>query len=235
MTRRRKLSVAFATSLFLSATPLHSQALPIITEIYADPASDLAGDANSDGIRSTYDDEFIELFNPDTTAVDISGWTLSDSVSVRHLFPEATYIPSGETVVVFGGGTPINIPGIVYIASSGGLGLNNGGDTVSLSDGATVIDAVTYGSEGGNDEALTRYPLLEGEFVLHSSVPGASEALFSPGTSATGLPYAVTPHPLDPPAPPVTVPEPGPVALLLAGLICLILTRRKQVSVSQAG
>ena len=37
------------------------QAQLIINEIHADPAADLPGDANGDGIRDAGDDEFIEF------------------------------------------------------------------------------------------------------------------------------------------------------------------------------
>lgn len=225
MTHSWKLSAAFAAFLLLGTTPLSTQAIPIITEIYADPASGMAGDANGDGTRSASGDEFVEIFNPDATAVDISHWTLSDSTSIRHAFSAGTLIAAGETMVIFGNGSPTGIPGLVDIASTGGLGLNNGGDTVTLSDGTTVVDSVTYGAEGGNDEALTRFPTLTDGFVQHSTVPGATNALFSPGTSPTGTRYSVTAE--EPETPTVSVPEPGPLALLLAGLIGLSIVRKK--------
>ena len=70
-------------------------------------------------------------------------------------------MPDTCSVVVFGGGTPTGTFGgsVVQTASSGALGLNNAGDTVTLlsPDMLTSI-AYTYGSEGGNDQSLTRDP-----------------------------------------------------------------------------
>ncbi len=44
----------------------------IINEIFADPATDLTGDANGDGVRGAYDDEFIELVNGADNSIDYS-------------------------------------------------------------------------------------------------------------------------------------------------------------------
>ena len=48
----------------------------IFTELHADPASGLAGDANGDGSRSSSADEFIEIYNSTDTVVDVSGWSI---------------------------------------------------------------------------------------------------------------------------------------------------------------
>ena len=45
----------------------------VINEILADPAADLAGDANGDGVRGTYDDEFVEIVNSSAGSIDLSG------------------------------------------------------------------------------------------------------------------------------------------------------------------
>lgn len=224
MNHSTKLSNALAAFVLISALPTPSQAVPIITEILADPASGLAGDANGDGIRDTYDDEFIELFNSSPVAIDISNWTLSDSVSIRHVFPISTIVPSGGMVVVFGGGTPTGIPGLVFTATTGALGLNNNGDDIVLSDGSAIITSITYGIEGGNNVSLTRYPSFDGEFIRHSEIQESGSALFSPGTSATGMPYVLEPQPIESPI--TAVPEPATLVLLIAGMIGLTLCRK---------
>lgn len=166
----------------------------LIHEIHADPDGTLAGDANGDGVRDATDDEFVELVNPAGTDLDISGWTISDGVGVRHTFPANTILPAGEATVVFGGGTPTG-PfgaatdlGLVFTASSGALGLNNTGDTVTVADAlAQTIQQVTYGSEGGNDQSLTRDPdLTNSPFVLHSTADTVDGSLYSPGTRTLG-------------------------------------------------
>ena len=103
----------------------------VINEISADPDSS-AGDANGDGTAHFSEDEFVEIVNVSGADLDISGWTISDAVGVRHMFPAGSVITNGCSVVVFGGGTPTGSFGnsLVQTSSSGQLGLNNGGDSL---------------------------------------------------------------------------------------------------------
>ena len=79
---------------------------------------------------------------------------------------------------------------VVQTASTGQLGLNNGGDTVTLADGGAVATA-GYGAEGGQDESLTLDPDLTGAaFVLHSTAAGSGGAIYSPGTRVDGTAFA---------------------------------------------
>jgi hypothetical protein len=140
---------------------VRSAALTIrLNEILADPPPDLAGDANRDGVRDASDDEFVELRNCGDAPVDISGWQLSDGISARHVFPESgLVVQPGELFTVFGGGTPTGFGGKVFTASTGGLGLTNSGDTVTLLDGqGALVDIHSYGSEGGSDQSVVRLP-----------------------------------------------------------------------------
>ncbi len=171
-----------------------------INEVLADPPNaDLLpilppepGDANCDGNRGN-DDEFVELVNPGRVPVDLSGGTVSDGASVRHTFAAATVLDPGEVLVVFGGGSwgaaglgssgpwCLSIPSnaSVITASSGGLGLDNAADTVTVTAGA-ASDTWTWGAEGNQDESVHRDPdLSDTPMVLHSGVPGAS-GNFSP-------------------------------------------------------
>ena len=160
----------------------------VINEVNADPDS-TDGDANGDGSAQFSDDEFVEIVNTSASAIDISGWTLADGVGVRHTFPADTVLESNCGVVVFGGGTPTGIFGgmVVQTASSGALGLNNGGDTVTLNDGSTDQASATYGGEGGDNQSLTLDPDLTGAtLVQHATATGSGGALFSPGTRIDG-------------------------------------------------
>lgn len=174
----------------------------VINEIHADPASDLTGDANGDGVRDSGDDEFVEIVNNNATDMDISGWTLSDGFSVRHTFPAGSVVATGCSVVVFGGGTPTGSFGssLVQTASTGALGLNNGGDTVTLNNGSSDIGTVGYGGEGGSNQSLTRDPDITGmlPLVQHTGATGSGGALYSPGTRVDGTPFDGCPVPLEP-------------------------------------
>lgn len=185
-------------------------AFVVINEILADPAPGLAGDANGDGVRSSNDDEFVEILNYGDSAQDISGWIIRDSTAVRHIFPVSTLLLPYEYMVIFGGGMP-SLPGVNWqLASTGILSLNNGGDTVSLLDAVNLTkDQVIYGSEGNSDQSLVRFPEGTGTgFVLHTSPPESGGELFSPGRSVDG-------HPLSPTTLPV--PEPLTVTYFVLG------------------
>lgn len=164
----------------------------VINEVNADPDS-TAGDANGDGTPHFSDDEFLEIVNIGTSEADISGWTISDGFGVRHTFPSGTVVPASCSVVVFGGGTPTGKFGysVVQTASSGTLGLNNGGDTVTLFNGVGNVAAYSYGGEGGDNQSLTRDPDVTGPepLVQHTTAAGSGGALFSPGTMVDGTSF----------------------------------------------
>lgn len=191
-TRRRMMAVEIVEQrCLLSATDF------IVNEVQADPDA-TEGDANNDGVVNTSQDEFVELVNNSATAMDIGGWTLSDGAALRHTFDAGTVVDAGQAVVLFGGGTPTGTFGgsIVATASSGSLGLNNGGDTVTLSDGTVSLELVFGGSSGtpssGDNQALTRDPDLTGAFALHTTLP--SGIRYSPGFKNDGItPFITTP------------------------------------------
>ncbi len=184
---------------FLTEEVNHPQVL--ISEIHADPASDMTGDANGDGAGSATQDEFIELVNTGSTAIDIGGYTLSDSVQTRHTFAPGTMLPARESTVVFGGGTPTGAfgnaaaNGLVFVASTGSLSLDDAGDSVTFSDDSAVeVQAVTYGAEGGQDQSLVRDPdFSNAPFVTHTTADGSSGSLYSPGTLIDGQAFTVPP------------------------------------------
>ncbi|MEM9386896.1 MAG: lamin tail domain-containing protein [Pseudomonadota bacterium] len=156
----------------------------VLNEFQYDPASDTAGDANGDGIRDGSEDEFIELVNAGTDVLDISDWTIADQVDVRHEFAPGTLLAPNCGIVVFGGGAPTGEFGgfTVATASSGLLGLNNGGDTIFIADGSgALVTEFTYDGSLAADQSATRDPDLLGAFVPHTTAIGGEGALFSPG------------------------------------------------------
>lgn len=174
----------------------------VINEFLADPPEGAAGDANGDGTRSSSSDEFIELLNRSAESFDISGFKLLDSDAVRHVFAPGTVLPAFEAAVVFGGGTPRGAFGnaaenkLVFKASTGGLSLNNGADTIILQDpqGQTV-QQIQYGAaEGGAGQSFNRDPDGDGStFAPHSIVTADPGRLFSPGAKAAGPAFTVKP------------------------------------------
>jgi len=111
---------------------------------------------------------------------------------VRHTFAAGTTLNPGKAVVVFGGASAIPA-GLsnALAASSGGLSLNNDGDTVSVKDGAGVVkNRFTYTSalSGTDGVSMNRNPdgTAAGAFALHTSI---SSAQSSPGVRASGAPW----------------------------------------------
>jgi len=94
------------------------------------------------------------------------------------------------------------------------------GDTISLFDSdLTLIDQVLYGSLGGRDQSLARFPEGTGtEFVLHSSIDGSQGRLFSPGESIDGQPLNKASN--------MVVPEPASAAYFVVSGIAWFLRRR---------
>jgi hypothetical protein len=166
----------------------------VINEIHADPDSSL-GDANSDGIIDTADDEFVEFVNISSSSLDISGWTFKDALDIRHTFPAGSIIAPDCGLILFGGGTPSGLFGnsLVQIASSGNLGLNDHGDFVYLYDDTmTIVIDLSFGEEAGDNQSITRDPDITGgqPFIKHSLATGSGGSLFSPGTRIDGTQFS---------------------------------------------
>lgn len=133
----------------------------IINEILADPPEGEVGDANRDGVRHTYGDEFVELYNAGSRPANLRGWRIADATDARHLFPDTVdvILLPGQFMTVFGGGEPAGFEGGVWVASSGRLSLNNSEDQIALISAAgDTVDAHSYGSEAGRNESLIRVP-----------------------------------------------------------------------------
>jgi hypothetical protein len=183
-TARVRASDAFGTASDLSnaaftITTSASPAKVIINEIMAnEPGSSTAG-------------EYVELVNVGGTSIGIGGWTLSDATGVKHTFPTGTTLGAGKAIVVFASasGIPAGTPNAVA-SSTGSLSLNNGGDTVTVKNGATTIDTYTYASALAAQDgvSMNRSPdaSATGGFVLHTSLSSLSA---SPGERVNGAAF----------------------------------------------
>ena len=169
----------------------------LINEVNYDPASDISGDSNGDGVRDANDDEFIEFFNSSEFDLDLTNFTVSDAAAVRHTFPNGTVIPSNGILVLFGGGNPTGDFGGAMVQTANGfqsrLNLNNAGDSVTIKDPNDEVvlsyDSSDTGINHGSNQSVTRYPDLTGDFQLHSGVSGSNGSLFSPGTRVDGTSF----------------------------------------------
>ena len=155
-------SVCVPDNYTCEAPPEEEEATPVtFTEVLADPASGLSGDLNGDGTRDARGDEFVELVNNSDEAIDLAGWRLADSVTVRYSFPADTELAPGQKLVLFGGGDVDSFSGLpdeaLVLSAGSSLYLNNSGDELALIDHQDkTVDEVRYGDEGGEDMSLVR-------------------------------------------------------------------------------
>jgi hypothetical protein len=136
--------------------------------------------------------EFVELVNLGNASADLGGWTLSDSVSIRHTFAPGTRLAAGRALVVFGAASAIPAGlGNAVAASTGTLALNNTTDIVSLRTATGATSAVVnYTSDLAARDGVSMNLSPEGaagaHYVLHTSL---SPAQASPGVRSNGAPW----------------------------------------------
>ncbi len=168
----------------------------IVNEVLYDPSnSGLDGDANGDGIYSQDDDSFIEIYNSDSVAFDISGYEIWDDTTsggeIQFRFPANSFIPAKEVTVVFGGGTLLaNYGNAVVFKGDSGLNFNNSGEVIGVKDTsgnwALIFDSDALSNNP--NESYTRAPDVTGGFVQHGDT---TSVLFSPGTRTNGSPFTM--------------------------------------------
>ena len=155
----------------------------VISEVLADPPTGVAGDANQDGQRDRYKDEFIELYNAGPDSISLAGWRLGDSRPLIDYFrfPRDAVIDPGSYVVLFGGGNPSEFTVPVYTDDGAiGNGLTDTGEAIYL------IDSI-----GGIVDSVSQSTWPDGQSIVHTTADGdtlvphktisPTEAAFSPG------------------------------------------------------
>ena len=113
-----------------------TEPLLVINEIHYNPCTAQGDDG---------DFEFVEIFNNDVAAVDISGFELV--MGTTFIFPEGSSIAAGEYIIVATNAASYIGNGYQVFENASGFLTNgpNGDDTVQLFDGfANIIDAVDY-------------------------------------------------------------------------------------------
>ncbi len=125
-------------------------------------------------------DDWVELINDSGSAIDLSGWFLSDRPDnlTKWEFPGTqTVIPPGGFLLVWCDNDPEQ--GDLHT----NFKLSGSGEFISLTmpDGITVTDSLTFGPQEA-DISTGRYPDASGEWiVLPSPTPGASNGECGPG------------------------------------------------------
>ena len=167
-----------------------------ISEVLADPPEGLAGDANQDGQRDLYEDEFIELYNAGADTISLARWQLGDTpaLSDHFRFPSDAVIAPRSYVVLFGGGNPSGFTVPVYTDDGTiGNGLTNSGKRIYLIDQTNYIIARVSHDDWPEDQSIVR-TLDSSAFVPHKTA-SPTEAPFSPGRATETLPESAAKTP----------------------------------------
>lgn len=150
------------------------QAAPVITEFMAANRSTLA---DGDGEYS----DWIEIHNPDAVAVELKGWSLTDSASspTKWQFPDVT-LPPGGYVVVFASNKNRRVPGAELHTN---FALSAGGEFLGLfrPDGVVASEYAPAFPAQTDDVSFGLPTLASGGFgaatYLSSATPGRTNPL----------------------------------------------------------
>lgn len=117
----------------------------------------LINEVSPEGANSS---DWVELFNPTSGPIDVSGWKITDNNSLDVLPLSITPIPAGGYAVIVANGSTVTVPGsairIELSSSTIGNGLAVGGDKVIIQDlSNATIDAVNW----GNDTDTSVFPI----------------------------------------------------------------------------
>ncbi len=162
-----------------TVTALPSQAdqtLVRISELMINPADD-------NGELPATNGEWVELYNPGATSVDVNGWTLTDYDGGTARTIDVNHVTTGSTTIAAGGFL------VVYKNGTDGVTLNNDEDTITLKNASgSVIDVVSYDATDFNSSIQTGGSFRE-NVTLGQSTDGLWTAFQTPteGTSNPGM------------------------------------------------
>ncbi len=168
--------------LFSLARPGVGSCGPLLNEILAAPARDWDGD----GSYNSKNDEWVEIVNPGSSALDLTGYYLGDQAG-KCVYGFSGSLAAGAVQVVYGSQS------VAWESAHGqstvGLGLANSGDTVELlqmvGKDTLLVDAYTYNAnEGGSDRSTGRVPdggpdwqIFDALDVYHGTTPPLGNGL----------------------------------------------------------
>ncbi|MFT5190026.1 MAG: L-ascorbate metabolism protein UlaG (beta-lactamase superfamily) [Verrucomicrobiales bacterium] len=155
----------FVLAMFFSPRALRAEAM--ISEFVANPASGALEDEDCETV------DWIELHNPEATAIDVGGYHLSDNSAepMQWTIPAPTEIAAGGYLLIYASGKDRSVVGSPLHAN---FQLAADGDDLLLvkPDGATVVASFTW----TNDE-----PLPNG--ALRAQLSGVAYGLLPSGES----------------------------------------------------
>ena len=185
------LTAQTGTNLLIRVRTIDSAGLsleqPLAFQLSPDTSRVVINEVHYNGVNNTVREEFVELYNPRETSIDISGWRLEGGID--FVFPNGSVIqPRGFLVVAQ---DPATIQRVYSLAALGPwLGaLNNDGEDLNLRDSkGSVVDKVEFRSEfpwpiganGGGGSMELMNPMLDNN-LGSSWATSLNPALPSPG------------------------------------------------------
>jgi len=160
----------------------------VLNEFMADPASDWDGD----GVYSYRDDEWVEIANLGTTAVDLTGYYLCDGEgpSVWRYGFTGVLTPGG-VVIVYGSDSR------AWEESAGypiyGFSLNNTGDELRLyrvaGEDTLLVDSYTFVDKAADDDrSVGRRPRLSDIWMMFDGLNPCSDPCEPPSSGCNPTP-----------------------------------------------
>lgn len=128
--------------------------------------------------------DWIELYNSSNSAIDISGWGVSDKETkpYRYTIPEGTSLPAGGRLMI-----ACDSNAAASNTKIAPFGLSTSGETITLTDKTgEKIDSVTFETLADN-QSIGRYPDGSNELFTLKSTP-ASANTAPEGSSAVRTP-----------------------------------------------
>lgn len=156
----------------------------IINEVNANVAAGPDGDANGDGSRDAYSDEFIELWNTTPSTLRLDGVEVLVGDVLKWKFDEPYCMSPGQALVLFARGTPSLSPDIPVVIAETRLSLSNSGGNVKLRREQEVLDRF----EWGPDIECSWVRATDGEANAPPVPHSTCGRLFSPGRCCDGTP-----------------------------------------------
>jgi hypothetical protein len=153
----------------------------VVNEILVNVPTGPGGDANGDGVRDPFDDEFVELVSTADGPVDLSHVQIRNGSDLRFSF-EPFCLPAHESVVVFGGGSVGGSIPQNAIVSPARFAFGNDGGRVVVTGPSGTLATLDY--DRSAPSSFTRAPQITGQgWVDHHDL---SVLPFSPGRCANG-------------------------------------------------
>jgi hypothetical protein len=140
--------------------------------------------------------DWIEVYNPTTSAIDLSNWHLTDSKGnpAKSTFPAGTSLAAGGYLVVFADGR-VPVSGTTMVTGPGGklhtnFSLDTDGEYLALTRGDNSV-ASSYDPFPGQQSNISYglgAPTVQGNFTLLGSGPTGGVAQILVPTQASDLP-----------------------------------------------